>query len=200
MKKGILVIAGCLLTLSCFEDTGTGPGPEGPPEATSPANVLKCVEVSFNQADIKIITDVLSEGFVFYFDPDDVGQNPPGGGGYVIPEYWSCAEFRGALSNMYRRAYSISFSINTAGVAEPDPNATTYKAENITIRLLVMIDEVKGYLADSGYCNYEFERYENEKGEKLWRLTTWWDNTATYYDANPGLEPTSLGRTLALYK
>jgi hypothetical protein len=199
VKKGILIIAACMLALSCFEEGGTTPGPEGAPEATSPANALKCVEMSFNQRDMKIVTNVLSDGFVFYFDPDDVGQSPPGGG-YVIPESWSCAEFKGAVTNMYRKAFSISLTIPTGGVGTPDPNETTYRVENINIKLLVMIDELNGFIADQGYCNFAFERYDGPKGVKLWRLTNWWDNTSTYYDANPALKPTSLGKVLLLYR
>ena len=198
MKKGILIIA-ALLALSCFEEGGTTPGPEGAPEATSPANVLKCVEMSFNQRDMKIVTNVLSDGFVFYFDPDDVGQNPPGSN-YVIPVYWSCDVFKIVLTKMYRKAFSISLSIPTGAVGTPDPNKTIYKADNISIKLLVMIDELNGYLADCGYCNFEFERYDGKEGEKLWRLTKWWDNTAAYYDANAALTPTSLGKVLSLYR
>jgi hypothetical protein len=198
MKK-VLCTAAALLALSCFFDEPTEPGPEGAPEATSPANVLKCVEVSFNQRDAKIISNVLSDGFVFYFDPDDVGQNPPGSN-YVIPETWSCDVFKVVLTKMYRKAFSISLTIPTGKVGTPDPNETTYKAENVTIQLLVMIDELNGYLANCGYCNFAFERYDGPKGEKLWRLTKWWDNTGVSYDANPALTPTSLGKVLSLYR
>jgi hypothetical protein len=197
--KRVLTLAATLAALSClFSDE---PETEPPyPEATTPANCLKCVEVSFTGRDAVLLDDMLSKAFVFYFDPDDVGQNPPGGSNYVIPESWSRAEFAGTVSNMFKDAHSVSFSINTAGVAEPDPNATTYLVENITIRLLVMVDELNGFIADQGYCDFEFERYENEKGEDLWRLTKWWDNTSVSYDANPPLEPTSLGRVLSLYR
>jgi hypothetical protein len=100
---------------------------------------------------------------------------------------------------MLEKAFSISLTIPTGGVGTPDPNATTYEAKNISIKITVMIDELNGFIADSGYCNFEFERYENEKGQKLWRLTTWEDNTATMYDANPGAAPSSFGRVLALF-
>ena len=92
---------------------------------------------------------------------------------------------------MYKRQTSVG---------EPDPNATIYKAENINIKLLVMVDEVNGYLADTGYCNFEFERYDGSEGEKFWRLTKWEDFTSVAGDSFPACEPTSLGRILALYK
>ena len=53
MKK-LLCAAAALLALSCFFDDPTEPVVEEPPEATSPANVLKCVELSFNRRNVAI--------------------------------------------------------------------------------------------------------------------------------------------------
>jgi len=195
VKKLILTgMALTFLALACGEEDLTDPTP-----VNTPAVVLKNVELSFNERNITYLKESLSDDFIFYFDPDDVGQNPPGGH-YIIPESWSYTEFWQAVENLFWRSYSVSLTIPTASVGEPDPNATVYKAENISIKLLVMIDEVNGYLADAGYCNFAFERYDGKEGKKFWRLTGWWDNTATTYDANPGVSPTSLGRILALYK
>ena len=152
--------------------------PEEPPVMNSPVNVLKTVEIAYNQREIEYYKDALSETFVFYFDPDDVGQNPPGGSKYVIPETWSYTLDWQATHNMFQKAFSISLTIPTVNVGEPDPEATTYRAENINIKLLVMVDEINGYIADTGYCNFEFEKYKNEFNEDRWRLRKWWDNTA----------------------
>jgi hypothetical protein len=198
MKKGILIIAACLFALSCVEEGGTGPGPAHP-EATSPANVLRCVEVSFNGRDAVLLDEMLAKAFTFHFDADDVGQNPPGSN-YVIPESWSETEFRRAVRNMLNEAYSITFEIGTDYVGEPRPEETYFEAKNVRLRLLVMIDEINGYLADAGHCNFGFERYDGEEGEKLWRLTEWWDNTAVCYDANLGTIPPSLGKILAMFR
>ena len=200
MKKILLSgMALTLLALACNE----------PPVAveedyrllpTSPAQVLKNVEIAFNQRDINLLKGMLSENFVFYFDPDDVGTNPPGVPNYRIPESWTYTDFWQAVSRMFTNAYSISLTIPTAGVGEPAPSEETYKAENISIKLLVMVDEVNGFIADTGYCDFQFERYDGEEGRKLWRLTKWWDRTATSSDANPGVAPTSFGKVLALYR
>ncbi len=199
MRKVVIAsVAVAALTLSCFEEEGVTPKP-GPPEPTSPANVLKNVVISFNQKDIKLLKAMLSESFVFYFDPRDVGQSPPGSH-YIIPEYWSYTEFLQALKNMFDKAYSINLSITTSRVGTPGENEMTYKAENISISLLVMIDELNGFIADNGYCNYEFERYESAGGKKFWRLTGWWDRTSPRYDEYPGTMPTSIGKIFALYK
>ncbi len=194
---GLIVIA--FLALACGEEEGvTKPGPERL-EPTTPAYVLKNVEMSFNQRDINLLKVMLSEDFTFYFDPRDVGKSPPGSQ-YVIPESWSYTEFWQAVNNMFTRAYSIDLKIPTHRVGTPAENETTYRAENINLSILVMIDDLTGFIADNGYCNFEFERYEAASGKKYWRLINWWDRTSQFYDANPGVSPTSLGRILSLYR
>jgi hypothetical protein len=198
MKK--ILLSGMALTLllvACGEEE-EGITPPRPPKNPI-VEILVWVEAAFNQRNITYLKDNLHGDFVFYFDPDDVGQSPPGSN-YVIPESWEYTVFWQACQNLFEKAFSISLSIPTGGVGTPAPNQTTYKVENINVKLLVMPDEHYGYLADTGYCNFAFERYENEKGEKFWRFTTWWDYTSVTGDAAPGLEPTSLGRILALYK
>ena len=199
MKRFITLCGGVALVaaLAC-EDRVHAPTPTPEPTgAESPAEALEAVELSFNERAIKILASALSEDFVFYFDPRDVGSNPPGSQ-YRIPESWSYTEFWQALNNMFRQAYSINLAIPTGRVGSPGENETTYKAEKIPISLLVMITELSGYIADGGYCNYEFERYE-ASGKKYWRLTGWWDRTSPYYDDNLGAMPQSLGRILAMY-
>jgi hypothetical protein len=184
--------------LAC-DDGAQGPTPE-PPGAASPAEALEAVALSFNQRDIKVLASALSENFVFYFDLHDVGQRPPGRPEYKIPASWSRTEFSQAVKNMFDKAYSINLSIPTGRVGTPGENETTYRADNVSISLLVMITELDGFIAEKGYCNFEFERYEAAGGKKYWRLTAWWDRTSQGYDENPAVAPTSLGRILALYK
>ncbi len=199
MKKVIIASATvAVLTLACGGEEGVTPRVPDRVEATSPANALKNVEISFNQRDVNLLKAMLGESFVFYFDPRDVGQNPPGRH-YVIPESWSYAEFWQVLNKMFRQAYSVNLAIRTGRVGTPGENETTYRADNISLSLLVRINELYGYIADNGYCNFEFERYESTSGKKFWRLTKWWDRTSQGYDGSPGVEPASLGRVLAMY-
>jgi hypothetical protein len=200
VKKVIVgLIVTAFLALACGEEEGvTKPGPERL-EPTTPAQVLTNVAVSFNQRDIDLLKAMLSPNFIFYFDPRDVGLSPPGSQ-YVIPETWSREEFLQAVSNMFRKAYSINLSIPTSRVGTPGENETTYLAENVSISLLVMVDELNGYIADAGYCNFEFERYEAASGKKYWRLINWWDRTSEYFDESTGVAPISLGRILSLYR
>jgi len=150
--------------------------PEPPPEMTTPVNVLKNIAIAYNQRNIELYKKALSPDFVFYFDPRDVGQTPPGSK-YIIPESWSYTEDWGATNKMFQNAYSISLSITTSGIGEPGPEETTYLADNVSINLVVMINELNGYQAEKGYCNFEFESYPvGEK--KYWRLTKWWDRTS----------------------
>jgi hypothetical protein len=197
-KLIILSAAVALLLLACGEEEGVTPRVPDRYEPTSPVNVLKNVEIAFNQRDINLLKAMLSSNFVFYFDPRDVGQKPPGSH-YIIPGSWSYNEFRFAVNMALVRAYSINLSTPKSRVGTPGENETTYKAEEITIRLLVMVGGLNGFIADRGYCNFAFERYEGAGGKKYWRLTGWWDRTSQGYDEYPGVEPTSLGRILALY-
>ncbi len=199
MKKVIIAsVAVAVLTLACGEEEGVTPRVPDRVEATTPANVLENVAFSFNHRDINLLKAMLSTEFVFYFDPRDVGKNPPGST-YIIPESWSYTEFWNALGNMFDKAYSINLSIPTGRVGTPGENETKYKAENVSISLLVMIDELNGFRADNGYCNFEFEKYTTKEGKKYWRLTGWWDRTSQGYDEYLGVAPSSLGRVLAMY-
>ena len=201
MKKVIIgSVAVAVLTLACGEEEGVTPRVPDRLEPTTPANVLRNVEISFNQSDIILLKAMLSESFVFYFDPRDVGQSPPGKPEYKIPESWSYVEFWNAVGNMFGQAYSISLSIPTNRVGTPGENETTYKADNVNISLLVMITELNGFIADKGYCNFEFERYESAGGKKYWRLTGWWDRTSQSFDEHPGAGGVSLGEILALFR
>jgi hypothetical protein len=197
MKRIInLAAALALLALSCGEEEGVTPPP---PPAHTPGDVIESVELSFNQRDIENLKKSLSRDFVFYFDPDDVWRNPPGKPNYEVPETWSYTEFWQAVENMFQKAYSIKLLIPTSQIGTPGGNETKYKADIISISLLVMVDELNGYLADQGYCNYEFESYTSEAGKKCWRLTKWWDRTALFADERLGLAPSSFGRILAMF-
>ena len=198
--KRLMTLCGVLTLVAAFgcDDGAQGPTPE-PPGAESPAEALKAVALSFNQRDIKVLASALSENFVFYFDPRDVGQSPPGKPEYKIPESWSYAEFWPAAKNIFKNASWVRLSIPTGRVGTPGENETKYKAEYISISLLVMVDELNGFIADNGYCNFEFERYEAGGGKKYWRLTKWWDRTSQGYDECPGVTPTSFGKVLAIF-
>ena len=201
MKKllPILVLATLWAAIAC-EEMSEPPGPPTPrwPDLTSPANVLRTVEASFNQRDIDLLIQSISPNFVFYFDPRDVGQTPPNN--YLIADSWRYEWFWNAAHNMFNKAYTIDLSINTNGVGEPEPEENTYRADNIDLALLVMVDELNGFIADKGYCNFEFESYPTKERKKNWRLTNLWDRTAAVNGKSNGFKPSSLGRILAMYR
>jgi hypothetical protein len=189
-----------VLILACGEEEGvTKPAPERL-EPTTPAYVLRNVEIAFNQRDINLLKAMLSKDFVFHFDPRDVGGSPPGKPEYKIPASWLYNQFWPAASNIFKYASGVNCSIATSRVGAPSENETGYRAEYINISFLVMIDSLNGYIAQQGYCNFEFERYEAASGKKYWRLINWWDRTSQGYDANPGVEAASLGKVLALFR
>jgi hypothetical protein len=200
MKKALLgVIVVTALALACGEEEGITRPRIPVTNPVYPADVLENVETSFNQRDIDLLKKCLSPAFVFYFDADDVGQKPPGKE-YEIPTSWSYTEFWEVAYNLFGRAYSVNLWIPTGGIGTPGENEATYEADNVKISLLVMVSELKGYIADNGYCNFAFEVYYNEQKEKRWRLVGWRDFTSVYADAAPGLEPASLGKIMAMYK
>ncbi len=201
MKKMVTLAAAlALLALSCGDEEGVTPREPDRLAPTSPANVLENVEISFNQCDVDLLKAMLSTNFVFYFDPDDVGQHPPGSQ-YEIPESWSYTVFSHAVNNMFTKAYSISLTIPTGGVGNPGENETRYRADNISINLTVMVDELNGYRADQGFCDFAFESYTSETGKKCWRLTGWWDRTAVpAADVRFAARPTSFGKILAMFE
>ncbi len=194
------IVAALLIAATACDEMYDPPPPPPPPrwpDLTSPANVLRTVEASFNYRDIDLLIKSISTNFVFYFDPRDVGQTPPNN--YVISGSWPDEWFWNAAHNMFNKAYTIDLSISTNGVGEAEPEENTYRADNIDLALLVMVDELNGYVAD-GYCNFEFESYPTKEGKKHWRITNWWDRTSELNGKPNGLTPSSLGRILAMYR
>ena len=180
--RGIFVTAAAAAAAMALTGCLFSPPEDEPPQQpvvmTSPVNVLKNIEIAYNQRDINLYKKALSPNFVFYFDPRDVGQTPPGNENYIIPESWSYTVDWSATEKMFQNAYSINLAIPTGRVGEPEPEENEYQADNISISLLLMIDELNGYSADKGYCNFKFEKYQNEQSEDRWRLKYWWDRTS----------------------
>jgi hypothetical protein len=72
--------------------------------------------------------------------------------------------------------------------------------EEVYVRLRVYVDWYNGYEVDYGYCNFEFESYAGEEGERWWRLTAWEDFTsAEPPSGGDQIKDTTLGRILARY-
>ncbi len=201
MKRTITLTAAvtaAALTFTCGDNVIIN-GEIPPPVPTSPANVLKNVEISFNQRDIDLLKRGLSTNFVYYADPGELGRPRPEGTPSRPPPIYSFTEFWHIAYNMFNRAYAITLSIPTGRVGEPEPEETTYRAGDVSVSLLVMVDELNGLKIDEGFCAFAFEAYYNEQKEKRWRLTGWWDFTSGGYDESTAVTPVSLGRVLALY-
>jgi hypothetical protein len=193
-----LALALALLPLSCGDEEGiTRPEPP-PPPLNAPADVIENVEMSFNQRDVDALKKSLDPAFVFYFDPDDVGQNPPGST-YIIPESWSYTEFWSVANRMFQVAHSIALRIPSSQIGTPKPGEDKYEAKNVSISLLVMVDEYNGYIAQQGYCDFAFKTFYDKEKEKRWRLTGWWDFTSASADGAPASIAFSLGMLLAMF-
>lgn len=199
MKKilPILVLASLLAATACEEDIGPPPPP--PQLFGSPAGVLGAVEYSFNHRDIDLLKRSLSPNFVFYANPGEIGRPRPEGTPSRPPPIYSFTEFWHIAYNMFVGAYSINLSISTGRVGEPEPEETTFRAGDVNVSLLVMVDEKRGYLAE-GCCHFEFEKYKNEQGQDVWRLTKWWDDTKGDGEGPAGVERVPLWYILSLYE
>ena len=191
-----LAAALALLPLACGEEEPPPP----PPPVNTPVGVLIDIEVSFNQWDIDLLKKSLSPNFVFYFDPRELGRPRPEGTPHRLPSNYSFTDFWHIAYNMFVGAYSINLSIPTGGVGEPGPEETTFYANNVELSLFVAVDEKSGYVADEGYCHFEFEKYKNKQGRDVWRLTRWWDDTEGGADEPPGFEHVPLWYILSMYE
>ncbi len=196
-----LALALALLPLACGEEEGiTRPGPEPKGERIEPVTpgaVLWNVKEGFTYRKDRIVNISLGDGFIFYFDPRDVGQKVPYRN-YVIPKSWNRDGFMRAVKGLFYAAYSLAFAISTEGLGDPGPEATRHVAENVTLSLHVMFNELEGYLCDQGSSELEFESYISANGKKYWRLKTWRDRTYPQYD-DLGVERASFGKILAIY-
>lgn len=196
MKKVIVsvIVVTAVLALSCGEEEIVAPLEPDRLESTSPVDVLKNVELAFNNRDIDLFKAMLSPNFVFYFDPRKVGKLPPGGGRYPVPESGSFSGIVTWVNDLFEKAYFISLSIETGKVGRPDPEENTYRADNIKVTLIVKMDELEGYTYD-GYANVGFEKYAAENAEDYWRITGWWDRGGSSGEY-PASTPLRSGRPL----
>ena len=192
-RKVIIILVFALVALvSCDEEIVTYT-----PDLSSPYGVLTELVYCFNnhQEDgiINRMDAVLSPDFVFYFDPEDVGDYV---GDYEIPVSWTKTEMMSAIRNMFNQAHSIALHIpilygGEDAFGKPDEGDTTFIRTNVTVDLLVMIDESNGYQAQ-GFCDFEFTK----DGSGNWPITTWWDKTG---GALLSPMPTPLGIILAMF-
>ncbi len=197
MKVLTPLVAAAVLLLACGDEEGVAPLEPDRLEPASPVNVLKNVELAFNNRDIGLFKAMLSPNFVFYFDPREVGKLPPGGR-HRGPESGSYSGIVRWVNDLFEKAYFISLSIETGKVGRPDPEENTYRADNLKVTLIVKMDEVEGYI-HNGYANVEFEKYA-ATGERYWRITKWWDRGGRGSGEYPASTPPSLGTALATLK
>jgi len=164
-------------------------------DRSTPAGTIELIEDYITERDIEELDKCLIADFKFYFDDDDVGKQV---GEYTIPESWTSADFLSAVSRAFDNAYSIDISITSANVGEPGSDDTTYTAENVQIRFLVLVDTVNGYLAQ-GFVTFEFAVEYNEKNEKEWVVTTWRDFTSPAESGGRSVTEASFGEILAMF-
>lgn len=171
---GTVIIVAVLAVNGCIFGTTNGNGNgEPPPGLDSPGGVVEYIEDAYTTRDIEDYKECLSSNFTFYFNPLDVGKPV---GDYIIEDSWGYDDEISAIENMFDQAYDIDIELVSEQVGDPEPNDDKYTAYNVQITLLVMVDATNGFRAN-GFVDFEFESYNGEKGEKLWRVLNWWDKT-----------------------
>jgi len=169
-----------ILAFSCFSEPGTQPPGKWYPDFASPYECINNLVFCFNsyKTEPNIIDkykQVLDPAYIFYFDPEDIGDEV---GGYIIPAMWTYDEDWRATNNMFNLAYDITFTIPILDQGEdtfgkPEEGATEFLKSNVTINLILMEDDTTGYQAQ-GFCDFKFKK--NENGQ--WHLSEWRDHTA----------------------
>jgi len=184
---GALLLFAITFFLGCGEEEETPVGP-GPYTMNEPKYVLANVEMAFNGYETGLLDKCLADTFLFYFDPNDVGQKA---NGYVMPGSWARVDFLQAARNMFARAQRISLNNNWRAVGSPDPNETFYVAYAVPLKIVVVVDANKSYVLDDGTCDYEFEKDADE----TWHVVNWRDRSR----ASGCIGPLTLGRILAKF-
>jgi len=169
--RTIIIVSALVLValVSCDEETTSYY-----PDLSSPYRIMVELEYCFNhnqEADIINRMDaVLSPNFTFYFDPEDVGDYV---GDYEIPVSWTKTAMMTAIEHLFNQAYSINLEIPILDEGEdafgkPGEGDTTFIRTNVSVNLLVMVDEYSGYQA-TGFCDFEFTK----DGSGNWPITVW---------------------------
>lgn len=175
---GLLAI---VALVQCFSEPEVPPVLVWYPDFETPFQCLSNLQYTYEHfRDEPNIIDkyklVLDPQYVFYFDPEDVGTWV---GDYQIPTSWTYEEDWVATNNMFNLAHSIALEIPILGLGEeyfgtPADDDTVFPKNNVTIDLLLMVDQINGFQAH-GFCDFEF--IKNENGE--WHLSVWTDRTAS---------------------
>lgn len=151
---------------SAEEETPTS----GPYEPNQPKLVLANVEIAFGNQDLDILEPCLGGDFRFFFDVNDAGEKV---NGYVMPEFWSKADIMRATGNMFTRTYATTLTSHWRTMGSPGQGERTFVATGLPLRIVVMEDEVNGYVFDDGTCDYDFAQAEGG----AWHLTLWRDRS-----------------------
>lgn len=179
------------LPLACSDGGDTTPTT---PTGTSPTSCMTAIEQAWNAQNYGIFKRYLDANFKFYFNAADVGATV---NGYTIPASWTYAQMCDACFYMLEYAVSVNLDVAAGAIGTPSDADTNWQAERVPLTLTAMLTESAGYRT-GGCCDFSFARRE-EDGQYNWYLKSWRDNTsAGEAGGTPTVEPSSLGRILAI--
>jgi hypothetical protein len=159
---------------------------------SQPKYAVAMAEQGFDERDATHLNKALADNFIFYFDPNDVGQEAPGGGGYVIPESWDRAAFLSASRNAMEQAYKITLAVSWDWIGTPETGATEFYVENIQVDFILKTDKHTDYIVKGGLFDFAFEKDDNN----TWHLSGWWDRTSSEAEGTY----TAFGTSLCIYR
>lgn len=163
--RAIVIILGLLaipvLLAGC--ETVTGPEDEVESDQTTVEGAILTLEQCWDLADLDTYAGVFTDGFIFYFDPQDVDQG--------LPPSWDLQDELDAAGNIFDNvgANNIELTLTMPdGFEEPEGDTCTINGVAYDIRVTVPDDDI--IYAAQGMCNFSLEKTDGE-----WRFDEWYD-------------------------
>jgi len=138
----------------------------------TPGKVLQELAWVWTQdREIENYSELLTEDYKFYFDPNEVTSVLPGG--YQIPQAWDRATDVQATGNMLNQAYDISLEVlNASDYDDPSILGDFYRADNVLVQFFLWPENGDFHYFATGPCDFEFRKVGDE-----WLISTWYDRT-----------------------
>ena len=193
--RPINVVIAYVVTLSVFVGCGEiGIDPPPPlPYANDPLEVIFRIEIAFLVHNLPELQEWLDEGFTFYFNEDDVGDEFGDG---TIPESWERYEFLEAVSSLFEYRGGFGLLMTPGTLDGPEGENPVFTAKDVEVTFLID-DDLNRRLEIGGTFDFDFVCLGlNAKGEYVWRVTKWRDFTIASNPDETGFAACSFGEVL----
>ncbi len=104
--------------------------------------------------EIENYSALLTADYLFYWDPNDVGDVMPQTG-YQIPQSWDRETDVQATGNMFAQAYDIRLQVLNAGdFDDPSIPGDYYRADNVLLQFYLWSDGPDSAVLATGPCDF----------------------------------------------